>query len=124
MIEVALAVVIKDDKVLVIKRAEQDGGFWAFPGGEIIAPTSAEQTAVGEVLEETGVVCEVVKKIGQRLHPTTKKEIIYFLCNYVAGEAKVVVPEEVERVVWLTKPAAIQTLGPSLFEPVKNILEQ
>lgn len=123
MTEVSLAIVIKNDEVLIIKRSEQDGGFWAFPGGEIVGSKTAEQTVVEEVLEETAVVCKVVKKIGQRLHPQTKKEISYFLCDYISGQAGVVLPEEVEQVVWLNKQEAIETLGSSLFEPVKKLLE-
>jgi len=120
--KVAVGVVIKEDKVLVIKRAKSDGGFWAFPGGEIEKGKTIRQTVVDEVKEETGVVCRVVKRLGSRVHPLNGKPISYWQCEYVSGTAMVTVPVEIEQVVWLSAAQAIKQLGPTLFAPVKALL--
>lgn len=51
------ALIIKNDKILLIKRgAEPDKGKWATPGGYIGWDESADEAVVREVKEETGLV--------------------------------------------------------------------
>ena len=52
----ALAVVIHDDRVLLVKRRnEPDAGLWGFPGGHVDLGETALQAAARELREETGV---------------------------------------------------------------------
>lgn len=55
-------VVLKDDHVLLVRRA--DNGLWTLPAGIIDPGEEPSMTAVREVLEETGVRCEVTELIG------------------------------------------------------------
>lgn len=49
-------VLIRDGKILLIKRAsEPDKGMWSIPGGLIEYGETAEEAAAREVLEETGL---------------------------------------------------------------------
>ncbi len=51
------AIVIKDGKVLLVKRGIPPGkGLWAIPGGHIELGEILQETAEREILEETGVV--------------------------------------------------------------------
>ncbi|CAM3256277.1 NUDIX hydrolase [Paracoccus nototheniae] len=51
-----LAVVIRDDQVLLVRRANPpDAGFWGFPGGKVEAGETLLAAAKRELLEETGV---------------------------------------------------------------------
>ena len=55
-------VLIKDGKVLLIKRAsEPDKGMWSIPGGLIEYGETAEDAAIREVFEETGLKVEKVQ---------------------------------------------------------------
>ena len=52
----ALAVVIRDDHVLLVQRRnEPDAGLWGFPGGHVDLGETALDAAVRELAEETGV---------------------------------------------------------------------
>lgn len=53
------AVVEKDGKILVVY---QNNGFWGFPKGHVEEGESEPMTAIREVYEETGVVCEIDEK--------------------------------------------------------------
>ena len=57
--------VVKDDKILVVRRVAYDdtlAGAWELPGGGVDSNETIEQGAIRELLEETGL--EVDKIIG------------------------------------------------------------
>ncbi len=55
-------VLIKDGKVLLIQRAaEPDKGMWSIPGGLIENGETAEEAAIREVMEETGLDIENIE---------------------------------------------------------------
>lgn len=52
----ALAVVIREDQVLLVKRRnEPNAGLWGFPGGHVELGETAQAAAARELFEETGV---------------------------------------------------------------------
>lgn len=63
---VGVGALIQDgERYLLIKRAaEPDAGFWSIPGGMIEVGEMAEEAAVREAREETGLEVEVVKLLG------------------------------------------------------------
>ena len=59
------AAVWKEDRVLMIRRANEPGaGHWSIPGGKLEFGETTEQAARREVVEETGIVCETVALVG------------------------------------------------------------
>lgn len=55
-----IAVVLKDNAVLLVRRANPpDAGYWGFPGGKIDFGEGIEVAALRELYEETGVRAEV-----------------------------------------------------------------
>jgi 8-oxo-dGTP diphosphatase len=56
--------VVRDNKILVVRRAQDDylGGYYELPGGGVNEGEGIEQSAIREVVEETGLV--VTKIIG------------------------------------------------------------
>jgi 8-oxo-dGTP diphosphatase len=91
-------IVLKGNKILVGKRKGSHGeGLWSFPGGHI-DPTDDSLKACGEreVLEETGIVCNVYNPDGIRQDLFTNFKILsedlskryvtcYLIANYVSG---------------------------------------
>jgi ADP-ribose pyrophosphatase len=63
---VGVGALIQDgDRYLLIKRAaEPDVGFWSVPGGFVEVGEKAEDAAVREAKEETGLDVEVVELLG------------------------------------------------------------
>lgn len=90
-------IVLKGNKVLLIKNAalrDPNKAYWGFPKGHINEGESAEDAAVREIKEETGVEAEIVKKLGESAYVFTKegeqiaKTVTYFLLVYTGGDIK------------------------------------
>jgi 8-oxo-dGTP diphosphatase len=61
-IPAVIAVVVRADAVLLVRRANPpDAGLWGFPGGKIELGERLDQAAVRELYEETGVVARAVE---------------------------------------------------------------
>jgi len=111
------AVVIKDGKVLLVKRGiAPSKGMWAIPGGSLELGETLQQGAEREILEETGVVVEAGKPFYSfdfferddddriRFHYV----IVDMMADYISGdvqgaddalEARWVSPEELNDLV-------------------------
>ncbi len=81
-------VVVKEGKVLLLKRAHEPyRGYWVLPGG-FIEQETAEEAVVREVREETGLFVEPVQLIGVFSRPERDPRgviSIAFLCRVVGG---------------------------------------
>ncbi|SFM93412.1 NUDIX hydrolase [Thermodesulforhabdus norvegica] len=84
------AVVIRDKKVLLVRRAnEPSKGLWSIPGGLVRTGETLEEAVKREILEETGIPVRVhdVIAILDRIIPDQKGRILYhyvlvdFLCT-------------------------------------------
>lgn len=87
--ERARAIIIEQDKILLINRIKGNDSYWVIPGGAVESDESHEQAVKRECLEELGVKIEVQKFFLQRLGD--KKEIedqqeFFYLCNIVDGQ--------------------------------------
>ena len=76
------AVIIKDDKVLLIQRGvEPNKGFWGTPGGYVGWDESAEDTVKREVKEETNLDVSSLKLVkvasSPSRHPKQVINIVY-----------------------------------------------
>lgn len=90
-------IVLKGNQVLLIKNAalrDPSKAYWGFPKGHIDEGEKAEETAVREISEETGIAAEIVKKLGESSYIFTKegekisKSVTYFLLVYTGGQIK------------------------------------
>lgn len=89
------ALVVKEEKVLLVRRAQEPGkGFWTNPGGYIEQTEKIDETICREVLEESGVVADVKGILAIRDQPRDIHNVyIAFEMSYVDGEPK---PDEFE----------------------------
>ena len=100
-VEVAIALVWRDGRLLVTRRAEGAhlAGFWEFPGGKLAQGETVEDCAVREVAEETRVAVTprsrrdaIVWEYPDRvvtLHPVT--------CDWLGGDGECV---QVAELTW------------------------
>lgn len=89
------AVIVKDDKVVLVKRgAPPLQGEWSLPGGVVEVGETLRAAAQREALEETGLivrageVLEVLDRIIPGEHGKTQYHyvLIDFLCQVAGGE--------------------------------------
>lgn len=123
---ISAAIIVRDDRVLMVRRRIKEGELmWQFPAGGIEPGENAEQAAVRETAEETGLTVEAVKLLGERVHPKTGRMMSYTACSVVTNsdEARVADDDELDAVEWVTH-ADIPTLVPyGLFDPVQQYLD-
>jgi 8-oxo-dGTP diphosphatase len=95
---------------LVVARPHR--GDWSLPKGKLEAGETLEQCARREVLEETGLTCELGLRLpAQRYidHQGRSKQVTYWTMTVLAGAFT---PNaEVDRVVWLAADAVAQRLS-------------
>ncbi|MGW1281630.1 NUDIX hydrolase [Streptomyces tsukubensis] len=120
---VALAVITNPvDAVLFVERRKADRTpRWVFPGGKPEPGETAEQTALRETEEETGLIVKPIKRIGAASHHITGRYLIYIACALVSGTATPASPREVVDVAWVPTRFVDVTV-PGIYEPVRRYL--
>ncbi|MCY9662632.1 NUDIX hydrolase [Paenibacillus chondroitinus] len=89
------ALVTKDEKILLVRRAQEPGkGRWTNPGGYIEQHELIQDTIEREVMEECGITAKVTRLVAVRDLPRNIHNVyIAFELDYVSGEP---VPDGVE----------------------------
>ena len=123
---ISAAIIVSDDKVLMVRRRISEGELmWQFPAGAIEASESAEEAAVRETLEETGLEVKAVRVIGHLAsHPKSGREMFYTACDVVAGEAHVADADELDAVAWVAHGEIADYVPYGLFAPVQEHLDE
>lgn len=96
------ALIIKDEKILLIKRGiDPFKGYWATPGGYIDWDESAEQAVAREVLEETGLTVTDTRLVGVASKPDRHpKQVINILYAVKIAPGEPVAGDDAEEVRW------------------------
>lgn len=83
------AVIISENKILLVKRTKEEGIYWAFPGGLIEQGESKEEALIREVKEETGLDIKVKDFLAywpsQKLETKGQGEYFYY-ADVIGGE--------------------------------------
>jgi len=91
----AAAAIADGERVLLQRRADHDA--WGFPGGAIELGESAEEAAIREVREETGLIVRVTGLLGvytkyEQVYPNgdaAQPITVFFRCTRVGGHLRV-----------------------------------
>jgi 8-oxo-dGTP diphosphatase len=123
ILRVALGIVFKDDKVLLVERAKREGDLtWGFPGGKIDPGEESSHAVVRECLEETGVECNQLTLLGELLHEERGVHISYWKGVAFRGEATVMEPEKALSVIWATPEEAEKLFTSQIAKCVRDEL--
>ena len=95
------AVVVKDGKLLMIRRAKEPGkGLWSIPGGRVENGEYLSQALVREVKEETNLDVEVRELLGILEVPGDPHYVILdHVAAVVGGDPKAA--DDVDAVEWV-----------------------
>ena len=98
MVRAAGGVVVRDGRVLLVHRPKY--GDWSLPKGKLEDGESWEQAALREVVEETGLDCELGEEVGRSHYevPEGPKEVRYFRMTSVSEPRA---QNEVDEVRWV-----------------------
>jgi len=122
--DVAVAVIVHDGRVLLIRRRVAEPGLlWSFPGGKAKTGESADEAAVREALEETGLTVIARSVLGERVHPATHRVMTYVACDARAGAAHAAAPGEVAEVAWCSRAQLDKRVSDGIFQPVQDYLD-
>jgi ADP-ribose pyrophosphatase YjhB (NUDIX family) len=121
----ASAIIFKDDKVLLVKRAiEPRRGFWDLPGGFLEKDEHPEEALRRELKEELCVEIEVLELLGIYMDQYGYDEAgshtlnIYYLVKIVSGEPKPA--SDIQGLEWFDKTNLPQKIA---FENNKEALQ-
>ncbi|WP_282084043.1 NUDIX hydrolase [Streptomyces tendae] len=121
---ISAAIIVRDDRVLMVRRRVGEGDLlWQFPAGGIEQGETAEQAAVRETQEETGLTVEALKLIGERVHPKTGRRMSYTACSPISGEAHVADDDELDAVAWVAHSEIADYVPYGLFDAVQKYLD-
>ena len=122
---ISAAIIVSEGKVLMVRRRISEGEvMWQFPAGAIEDGEAAEEAAVRETVEETGLVVSVIRQIGYLAsHPKSGREMFYTACEPLQGEARVADEEELDAVAWVAHSEIKEYVPYGLFGPVQAYLD-
>jgi 8-oxo-dGTP diphosphatase len=121
---ISAAIIVDAGRVLMVRRRVKEGELmWQFPAGGIEAGESAEDAAVRETSEETGLTVKAVRLLGERVHPKTGRLMSYTACEPISGEAHVADDDELDAITWAAHSELPDLVPYGLFEPVQEYLD-
>ncbi|MBU2037088.1 NUDIX domain-containing protein [Patescibacteria group bacterium] len=84
----ARAVIIKDKKILLIKRTKNDSFYWVISGGAVEESETNEKALKRECKEELGVdiqIKELLLEVKSQKPETKSQKEYFYLCDIVGG---------------------------------------
>ena len=119
--EVALGIIIYQNKVLLIKRVKEEGNLlWAFPGGKKdVQDNSIEATVVREVREETGANVLAKNLIASRKFGDVK--LSYFECEFIS-QSSGYSQQEIQEIRFCSVEEMLSLVTSEIFPPVLEFI--
>jgi 8-oxo-dGTP diphosphatase len=118
-----VAVIVRDDQLLVIRRSQQvlAPGMYCFPGGGIEDQESEEEALVRELQEELNITVRPQKRVWENV-TSWKISLAWWQAEIDFNEIPVANPAEVESIHWHS--AAEMLALPNLLESNADFLQR
>jgi len=97
-------------KILIAHRPSYDD--WGLPKGKADKGETPEETAIREVLEETGYECRIVAPLETTRHRMTNgvKEVHWFAMRPLPSSPGFKKNDEIDKIQWVTRNKAVEIL--------------
>ncbi len=89
----ASAIIIKNNKILLIHRLKYGLDYFVFPGGRVEESETPEEAVKREVMEETGLTVLSHRCLFEDTLDLTQKKYIFFSCDTNDGKPTLGWPE-------------------------------
>ena len=120
-----VAAIITSHLGVLVARRNDGKPPWTFIAGEIEPGEDPADAAAREVKEETGLRISATGVIGRRVHPRTRREMVYMAARPTHGTKAVVSDEqELAEVRWVGLAQADELMDRAIFEPVRRYLQE
>lgn len=119
MTKVAVAVIEKDGKILVARRAKEDHfkGKWEFPGGKMETGESPQDCLRRELFEELGIEAEIGLFICSNRYGYShgKVELLAYRVSCISGDIRRSVHDEIR---WVSTDELLAYDFPAANKPI------
>lgn len=99
-----VVVLNKEDTTIKVLLVHHQKGHWGIPKGHMEKNETEEETAVREVLEETGIFTDIIEGFREVItyspYEKVSKDVVFFLGNAKNTDIKVQ-EEELKEVIWM-----------------------
>jgi ADP-ribose pyrophosphatase YjhB (NUDIX family) len=82
----ARAIVVQDEKILVIWRFRKGQHYFVLPGGHIEEGEPPEYTVSREVAEETSLKVQLLRQLYRHRRVGSVDTTYFYLCQYISGQ--------------------------------------
>ena len=110
MSKAARAIILEDDKLLLLGGFKGTGDYFTLVGGRVKDGETIEQALVREIKEETGLVITKARHVYTEEHPAPYNEQYTYLCE--------VAPHELVAIQTATEEAWLNKLGGNIHTPM------
>lgn len=121
-------VVLDEQRVLLIKKAKEDGSFvWAFPGGNVQDNESLEEACIREVYDETGLVVKIVEELSERIHPDTNIPTKFYWCELDRNrEQRMQIQDgtQIEDIMFCNRTQYEDFVTTDVYAPVRKLIDK
>lgn len=121
---ILLALITETDKILIGKvkasKLEEYGNLrYAFPCEGVENNNDIKNRLISEVKRQTNLDIQVIKRIGERVHPSTRNHTVYFHCSSTSGKEAIDISTtaDMEEFIWVNIKDLNQYM-PDLYEKV------
>ena len=106
----AIVFYLKDNKEQLLLIKHSNSGHWSFPKGHVEAGENETETALREVMEETGIQIDLQEGFRHVVEyypkPNVKKQVVYFL-GKAQYEEYTMQEEEIREITWADMDKAL-----------------
>ncbi len=84
----AVAILIKDDNILLMHRTRDGKEFWVFPGGGVEEGEKVEDAVIREIEEEATIKAKIGKLLYTHNYSDINHKHYFYFCEYISGTPK------------------------------------